>query len=60
MKRVNAWILAAILSFAFLLVCASARRCIPVSLPVAMLVGLGVPAALLFWEHRQKLHEDLD
>ena len=59
MKRVNAWSLAALLAFAFLFVCASARQCIAVSLPVAMLIGLGVPAILLFWEHGQKLHEDL-
>ncbi|OGO05387.1 MAG: hypothetical protein A2Y73_05475 [Chloroflexi bacterium RBG_13_56_8] len=59
MRGKSPWILTSILVLGLLLVCVSHRQCIAISLPVAMLIGLGIPAALLFWEHRQKLSKKL-
>jgi len=43
----------------FVLVCASARECIPVPLPIAVMVALGMPAVFLLWQHRNKMGEML-
>jgi len=59
MKRYEVWIVAILLGVAFLAICASSRGWLPISLPVCILVGLGVPAALLLWWNRRELSEIL-
>ncbi|MBC7255339.1 MAG: hypothetical protein H5T66_04455, partial [Chloroflexi bacterium] len=54
MKRHEVWIVAILLGVAFLAICASSRGWLPISLPVCILVGLGVPAALLLWWNRRE------
>jgi hypothetical protein len=57
MRKVNAWVLSATLVLALILIWASARGRIGLPLPWAVMLGLGVNVVLLFWEHRQKLHD---
>lgn len=57
MRKVNSWILSGTLVLALVLIWASASGRIGMSLPWAVVLGLGVNVVLLFWEHRQKLHE---
>ncbi len=47
MKRHEVWIVAILLGVTFLAICVSSRGWLPISLPVCILVGLGIPAALL-------------
>ena len=53
----NAWIIGLGLVLTLVLICGSARNCIAIPLPIAMLIGLGIPAILLLWENREKLTE---
>jgi hypothetical protein len=55
MRETNAWIIVLTLVLALGLICASANGIIGISLPVAVLLGLGINAFLLLWENRQKL-----
>ena len=57
MRKVNAWVLSATLVLALVLIWASATGSIGLSLPWAVVLGLGINVVLLFWEHRQKLHD---
>lgn len=59
MRKVNAWVLSATLVLALVLIWASATGSIGLSLPWAVVLGLGINVVLLFWEHRQKLHDFL-
>ncbi|MBC7234508.1 MAG: hypothetical protein H5T69_01610 [Chloroflexi bacterium] len=55
MKRRGIVILSVGMLVAFLLVCASASRCIALPLPIAVLIALGLPDLLLLWSHRRKM-----
>ena len=59
MRTVNCWYIFFALVIALLLILASASGAVPVALPVIALLGLGLPAAVLLLEHRQKMHEIL-
>lgn len=60
MKRHEVWIVAILLGVTFLAICVSSRGWLPISLPVCILVGLGIPAALLLWWNRRELSEILN
>lgn len=60
MRERNCWLIVLSLVAAMVLVCGSAAETIPIPLPVAMVVGLGFNAALLLWEHREKMADILD
>jgi len=60
MKGMNCWYICGALFIALLLVAGSASRALPIALPVATLIGLGLPAVALLVEHRAKMIEILD
>ncbi|MCD6518344.1 MAG: hypothetical protein J7M05_00265 [Anaerolineae bacterium] len=59
MRKMSAWVISFGLLVALALICASAKRCIGLSLPVAVLLGLGTNACILLWEHREKMEQIL-
>ena len=59
MRHINNWVIAGALVLGLLLILASLSRLIRIALPLAVVLGLGIPAALLLWEHRTKLQEIL-
>lgn len=58
MRATNCWLFCVSLLIALILIYGSASGHIGLPLPWAVLIGLGVNAALLLLEHRQKM-EDL-
>ena len=57
-NRGELWI-SLLLAASLLLICSSARQCVKLPLPIAVLIGLGTPAVLLLLRHRQKLADIL-
>jgi hypothetical protein len=57
MKHLSATSLTIALVLAFVLVVLSTAEWVPLTLPVAMLIGLGVPAGILLYGHRTRLSE---
>jgi len=45
---------------ALALICASASHVLNVPVLLPALLGLGVPTAVLFWLHREHLHQELN
>ena len=59
MKHLNALNMSVTMEAALLLISASAAGVIPLSLPLATVVGLGIPAGVLLVAHRAQLAEIL-
>ncbi len=59
MKHINVWVIVSILFVGLLLILGSLSQILPIALPLAVVIGLGIPALLLLWEHREKLKEVL-
>jgi len=59
MRELNAWLIVFGLVLALGLICGSAKGVIGIPLPLAVLIGLGTNAALVLWEHREKMGDIL-
>ncbi len=59
MKHINVWVIVSVLFVGLLLILGSLSQILPIALPLAVVIGLGIPALLLLWEHREKLKEVL-
>ncbi len=55
MKPISIWYVAAAIFVGLVLILASAAHVLPISEPLAVIIGLGLPAGILLWEHRVKM-----
>ena len=53
--NINCWIVCGVLFAGLLLIVASISGVVRIALPLAVVIGLGLPAGLLLWEHRVKM-----
>lgn len=59
MREISPWFIVLGLVLALVLIVGSAQRAINISLPLAVVIGLGINAAWLLWHQRQRLADIL-